>query len=156
MGTTTTGNAVLARHLAAEAAHDPEAAAATYHPECFYENAALGIRFEGRELVAFQYAASWALIEDMAARYDWELMLGDEIVQSGRITGRVGTDVLGVPARGGALDLPFTAVISFRDGLMAGEHIWYDLDDFCAQIGTDVDGVRRAAADLAVSVAPSV
>jgi len=153
MGATTTAKEILARHLAAEAAHDPEAAAATYHDECWYENAALGLRFEGRELVSFQYATSWQLIGDMAARYEWELDLGDTIVQCGRITGTVSTDVLGVPARGGPLDLSFTAVISFRDGLMAGEHIWFDLESFCEQAGVDVASVRRAAEELAASLA---
>ena len=153
MGTTSTGNPVLERHLAAEAVHDPEAAAATYHDECWYENAALGLRFEGRDMVSFQYATSWGLIPDMAARYDWELDLGDTIVQCGRLTGTASGDVLGVPASGGALDFEFTAVISFRDGLMAGEHIWYDLDLFCRQAGADIDAVRQAAHDLAAAVA---
>ena len=94
-------------------------------------------------MVSFQYATSWGFIPDMAARYDWELDLGDTIVQCGRITGTAGPELLGVPARGGAVDFEFTAVISFRDGLMAGEHIWYDLDGFCEQIGADVDAVRR-------------
>ena len=61
--------------------------------------------------------------------------------------------MLGVPARGGPLDFEFTAVISFRDGLMAGEHIWYDLDAFCRQAGADIDAVRQAAHDLAAAVA---
>src|SRR5690242_10887746 len=93
---TTKSNAdVLAQHLAAEAVHDAEASAATYHDDGFYENAALGIRFEGRELVAFQYAASWDLIAGMKARYDWQVEVGDTIVQCGEITGTVGTDMLG-------------------------------------------------------------
>ena len=35
----------------------------------------------------------------LAARYDYEVDLGDTIVQCGRITGTAGTDVAGVPAR---------------------------------------------------------
>jgi SnoaL-like domain len=153
---TTTGNEVLARHLAAEAVHDADGAAATYHDECWYENAALGLRFEGRDLVAFQYATSWQLIDDMAAHYQWELNLGDAIVQCGRITGTVGNDVLGVAARGGPIDLPFTAVITFRDGLMAGEHIWFELASFCEQAGADISSVRHAANALAGSLGPRV
>jgi hypothetical protein len=153
MGTTSTGNPILERHLAAEAVHDPEAAAATYHDECWYENAALGLRFVGRDLVSFQYATTWGLIPDMEARYDWELDLGETIVQCGRILGTAGTEIVGVPARGGPVDFEFTAVITLRDGLMAGEHIWYDLDGFCSQIGADVEAVREAATALAAAVA---
>jgi SnoaL-like domain len=144
----------LAQHLAAEAVHDAAAAAATYHDECWYENAALGLRFEGREMVAFQYATSWQLIENMSADYDWELDLGTVVVQCGRISGVVGTDVLGVAARGGTLDLRFTAVISFREGRMAGEHVCFDLDDFCRQVGAEPAAVRDAAAALAATLAP--
>jgi hypothetical protein len=153
MGTTSTGNTVLERHLAAEAVHDPEAAAATYHDECWYENAALGLRFRGREGVAFQYATSWDFIAEMSARYDWELDLGDTVVQCGRITGTAGPEIVGVPCTGGPVDFAFTAVISFRDGLMEGEHIYYDLDDFCRQIGADIEAVRVAAAGLAELIA---
>jgi hypothetical protein len=145
-------NETLIRHLAAEAVHDPQAAAATYHEECWYENAALALRFEGRDMVAFQYASSWELIRDMAAQYEWELDLGDVVVQCGRLSGVVGTEVFGVPATGGPLDLPFTAVISFRDGLMAGEHVWFDLGSFCDQVGADLDSVRTATAELAGSL----
>jgi hypothetical protein len=130
-------NETLIRHLAAEAVHDPQAAAATYHEECWYENAALALRFEGR---------------DMVAQYEWELDLGDVVVQCGRLSGVVGTEVFGVPATGGPLDLPFTAVISFRDGLMAGEHVWFDLGSFCDQVGADLDSVRTATAELAGSL----
>ena len=152
---TTTNKEVLQRHLAAEAAHDAQRAAATYHDDCWYENAAFGLRVEGRELVAFQYAASWQLIQEMAAQYAWELDLGDAIVQCGRITGTVGNDVLGVAARGGPIDLPFTAVIKFRDGEMAGEHVWFDLERFCEQAGAGVNSVRHAAKDLTKSLAVS-
>jgi hypothetical protein len=146
-------NPTLARHLAAEAVHDADAAASTYVDDSYYENGALGLRFEGRDMVAFQYATSFQLIHDMHAEYDWEVDLGDVVVQCGRITGTADGDMLGVPMNGGALDFPFTAVITLRDGLMEGEHIWYDLDLFCEQAGADVAAVRAAAAALNVPVA---
>jgi hypothetical protein len=143
---------VLARHLAAEAVHDPEAAAATYNEDGWYENAALGLRFDGREMVAFQYATSWQLIEDMTAHYDWELNLGHTVVQTGRITGVVGREVLGITAAGGPVDFRFTAVISFENGAMSGEHVWFDLNDFCGQAGVDAQLVRQAANELGASL----
>jgi ketosteroid isomerase-like protein len=137
---------VLRRHLAAEAAHDATAAAATYTDDGFYELVPLGLRFEGRDMVEFQYAASYGTIRNMVATYQWEHAEGDTVVQCGRITGEAGDEMLGVAARGGRLDFPFTAVITFRDGKMAGEHVFYDLDLFCEQAGLDVDAVRTAAA----------
>ena len=72
-------------------------------------------------------------------------------MQCGRITGTATGDLLGVPLRGGPVDFPFTAVISFRDGRMAGEHIWYDLELFCDQAGADADAVRAAAGALSTA-----
>ena len=139
---------VLARHLAAEEVHDAEAAAATYVEDGYYDLVPLGIRFDGREMVAFQYASSYDLIRNSKATYDWDLVRGDTIVQCGRLTGDVGPQFLGIPTTGTRFDFPFTAVVTFRDGLMEGEHVHYDLNLFCQQAGVDVDAVREAAAAL--------
>jgi hypothetical protein len=139
---------VLARHLAAEEVHDAEAAAATYVENGYYDLVPLGIRFEGRDMVAFQYASSYDLIRNSKATYDWDLVRGDTIVQCGRLTGEVGQQFLGIPTTGDRFDFPFTAVITFRDGMMEGEHVHYDLELFCQQAGVDVNAVREAAAAL--------
>jgi hypothetical protein len=99
--------------------------------------------------VGFQYAMSWQLIHDMAARYERELDLGEAIVNAGGLRAWPRSDVVGVPARGGPIELPFTAVITFRDGLMAGEHTWFDLKCFCEQAGADSSSIGDAAGELA-------
>ena len=70
---------VLAAHLAAEAAHDAAGAAAMYAEDGFYENHALGLRFEGRAGVELQYAASYETIRDMKATYLFEHVDGDRV-----------------------------------------------------------------------------
>ena len=139
---------VLNRHLAAEAVHDAEASAATYLEDGYYDLVPLGIRFEGRDMVAFQYASSHEIIRNSKAVYDWDLVRENTIIQCGRLTGDVGEHMLGIPTKGTRFDFPFTAVITFRDGLMEGEHVHYDLDLFCQQAGVDVTAVREAAAAL--------
>jgi hypothetical protein len=136
----------IRRHLAAEAEHDARSAAATYAPDSTYENAALGITFEGREAIEFQYAASYDLIRDLTAEYLWTYEGEDFCVQFGRLTGRVQGDLLGVPAKGGDLDVPFVAVNRFRGAEMLAEHVYYELDAFCQQAGLDVSAVRDAVA----------
>jgi predicted ester cyclase len=143
-----TNRRTLDEHIAAEKRHDPDAAAATYVEDSFYENVALGLRFDGQPMVAMQYGMTWAFIPDMAADYAWELELDDVIVQAGTLSGTAGDSMLGVPGTGGPVSFGFTTAISFRDGKMLGEHVWYDLDDLCRQVGVDVDAVRAAAADL--------
>jgi len=41
--------------------------------------------------------------------------------------------------------VPFANVVPFRDGLMAGEIIYFDLATLCEQAGISVDQVRAAA-----------
>src|SRR5262245_54526246 len=134
----------LRRHLAAEAVHDAANAASTYVPDGFYENLGLGLRFEGRTMVELQYAASYAAIIDMKATYAWEQVFGDVVVQCGRISGTAAPEMFGVPSASGALDFPFTAVLSFRDGVMVGEHVYFELAEVCAQAGLDLTAVRAS------------
>jgi len=70
---------IVEEHLAAENRGDVEAAVSFFHDECFYELVALGIRFEGRQGVALQYAALFntfpdaELTIDGASRHDLAL-----------------------------------------------------------------------------------
>lgn len=139
---------VLREHLEAEARHDASAAASTYVEDSFYENAALGLRFAGKAMVEFQYAASYGFIPDLEATVDFESVLDDAVVQVGRITGTPSDEFLGVPATGERIDLPYTAIISFEGGRMKGEHVYYDLEEFCSQAGLEVGLVREAAAKM--------
>jgi hypothetical protein len=50
------------------------------------------------------------------------------------------------------VSFPFTAIISFRDGKMLGEHVWYDLDEFSRQVGVDAEAVRAAANEVMAAV----
>lgn len=151
----TNNKATLERHLRAEAERDATGAAATYRADGFYCNHAFDLRFDGRSAVELQYAASYETIRGMAATYLFELVDGDRVLQCGRIRGRAAETVLGVPTAQGQLDFPFLAMIIFGDGEMLGEHIVYDLEQFCQQAGADVSAVRAAAAELAASLAPA-
>jgi hypothetical protein len=42
--------------------------------------------------------------------------------------------------------VPFANVVPFRDGLMAGEIIYFDLATLCEQAGIPLEAVRAAAA----------
>jgi hypothetical protein len=41
--------------------------------------------------------------------------------------------------------VPFTNIVPFKDGLMAGETIYFDLATLCEQAGLSLDEVRAAA-----------
>lgn len=75
----------LHRHLAAEAVHEAAAAASAYAEDGYYENCALGLRFEGRAAVEWQYAVSFETVREMTVTYLFEHIEGDTALQCGRI-----------------------------------------------------------------------
>jgi len=63
----------------------------------------------------------------------------------GGLRGTRGGDWLGVPPSGGSFAVPFTNVAPFKDGLMAGESIYFDLATLCEQAGLSIDQIRTVA-----------
>jgi hypothetical protein len=49
------------------------------------------------------------------------------------------------PSVGRSFAVPFANVTPFRDGLMLGESIYYDLATLCEQAGLPLDEVRAGA-----------
>lgn len=77
---------------------------------------------------------------------DQGIAFGDDVVVVwGTLRGTSGGDWLGVPPSGGTFAVPFANVAPFRDGLMAGESIYFDLATLCEQAGLPVDKIRAAA-----------
>jgi len=65
----------------------------------------------------------------------------------GTLHGTSRGDWLGVPPGGGSFTVPFANVVPFRNGLMAGELIYFDLATLCEQARIPLDQVRAAAAE---------
>lgn len=132
----------LARHLAAEADHDAVAAAACYTEDGYYEHLSLGLRFDGRDEVAAQYAASYESMPDLAAQFDTELVDGNHVVQMGRFTATITGPFLGVEPTGRAVDVAIAAEYGFRDGLIEYERVIFDLGAVSEQAGVDISAFR--------------
>jgi hypothetical protein len=56
-----------------------------------------------------------------------------------------GGEWVGVPPSGRSFAVPFANVTPFRDGLMLGESIYFDLATLCEQAGVPLDEVRAGA-----------
>jgi hypothetical protein len=54
-----------------------------------------------------------------------------------------------LPPSGGSFTVGFANVTPFRDGLMAGERIYFDLATLCTQAGLPLDEVRSRARERA-------
>lgn len=135
----------LARHLAAEAEHDAVAAAACYTEDGWYEYLSLGLRFDGREQVAAQYAASYESMPDLATIFEQVLVDGNHVVQMGRLTGTVMGPFLGIEPTGRFVDVGVSAEYGFRDGLIEYERVLFDIEALAAQAGLDISSIRSSA-----------
>src|SRR6266550_7251605 len=134
-------------HREAEAARDIEAILETFVANCFLETMPLGLRSEGRDAVRAAYEMQFFSAFPDLAPEDEDMAFGDDtVVVWGTLHGTSLGDWLGVPAGGGTFAVPFANVVPFRDGLIAGEIIYFDLATLCEQAGIPLEAVRAAAA----------
>jgi steroid delta-isomerase-like uncharacterized protein len=132
-------------HRKAELVRDFDAILETFSEDCFLETVALNLRPEGKTAVRAAYEGMFTAFPDLQPD-DQGMALGDEVVVVwGELRGTNEGDWLGVPPGGGSFVVPFTNVAPFRDGLMAGEKIYFDLLTLCEQAGLDAAEIRAAA-----------
>jgi steroid delta-isomerase-like uncharacterized protein len=130
------------RHREAEAARDYDAILATFVEGCFLETHPLGLRSEGRAAARAAYEGYFTAFPDLAPD-DEGVAFGDDVmVVWGTLRGTSGGDWVGVPPSGRSFAVPFANVAPFRDGLMAGESIYFDLATLCEQAALPLDEVR--------------
>jgi steroid delta-isomerase-like uncharacterized protein len=134
-------------HREAEAARDIDAILETFATECFLETIPLGIRCEGKEAVRAAYEAQFfTAFPDLAPDYEGMAFGDDAIVVWGTLRGTSRGGWLGVPPGGGSFEVPFANLVPFKDGLMEGEKIYFDLATLCEQAHVPLEAVRAAAA----------
>jgi steroid delta-isomerase-like uncharacterized protein len=133
------------QHRDAEAARDYDAILATFVEECFLETHPLGLRSEGVVAVRRAYQGYFTAFPDLAPEDQGDAFGDDVMVVWGTLQGTSGGDWMGVPPSGRGFAVPFANVTPFRDGLMAGETIYFDLATLCEQAGLPLDEVRAGA-----------
>jgi steroid delta-isomerase-like uncharacterized protein len=133
------------RHREAEAARDYDAILATFVEDCFLETHPLGLRSEGRAAARAAYEGYFTAFPDLAPGDEGVAFGEDVMVVWGTLRGTSGGDWVGVPPSGGTFAVPFANVTPFKDGLMEGESIYFDLATLCEQARLPVDQVRAGA-----------
>ncbi|AIS01793.1 ester cyclase [Streptomyces glaucescens] len=134
-------------HRAAEAARDIDGILRTFVGDCFLETKALGLRSQGADAVRAAYRQQYFTAFPDLAPQDEGIAYGDDVVAVwGTLRGTSRGDWLGIPPGGGSFEVPFANVVPFRDGLMAGESIYFDLASLCAQANIPLERIREAAA----------
>jgi steroid delta-isomerase-like uncharacterized protein len=139
-------------HREAEAARDIDAILATFVDDCFLETVPLGLRSEGREQVKLAYERQFFTSFPDLSPDDEGMAMGEDVVAVwGTLRGTSRGEWLGVPPGGGSFAVPFANVVPFKDGLMAGERIYFDLATLCEQAGIALGELRAAAAAVSGS-----
>ncbi len=134
-------------HREAESARDIDAILETFVADPFLETVPLGLRSEGRDAVRAAYEAQFFTgFPDLAPEDEGMACGEDVIVVRGTLRGTSRGDWLGVPPGGGTFVVPFANIVPFRQGLMAGETIYFDLATLCEQARLPLQEVRAAAA----------
>ncbi|MFD5715211.1 ester cyclase [Streptomyces pharetrae] len=134
-------------HRAAEAARDIDGILRTFVSDCFLETKALGLRSQGTDAVRAAYQQQYFTAFPDLAPEDEGIAYGDDVIAVwGTLRGTSRGDWLGIPPGGGSFAVPFANVVPFRDGLMAGESIYFDLATLCAQANIPLGEIRKAAA----------
>ncbi|MER5296906.1 ester cyclase [Streptomyces pharetrae] len=134
-------------HRAAEAARDIDGILRTFVSDCFLETKALGLRSQGTDAVRAAYQQQYFTAFPDLAPEDEGIAYGDDVIAVwGTLRGTSRGDWLGIPPGGGSFAVPFANVVPFRDGLMAGESIYFDLATLCDQATIPLGEIRKAAA----------
>jgi steroid delta-isomerase-like uncharacterized protein len=136
-------------HRDAEAERDFDAIMGTFVEDCFLETVALERRSEGRVAARAAYEGYFTAFPDLSPD-DEGFAFGDNVLVTwGTLRGTSGGDWFGVPPSGLRFVVSFVNVASFREGLMLGESIYFDLATLCEQAQIPVADVRAAARENA-------
>ncbi len=140
---------LVARHLAAENAHQMEDTLATLHPECEFEDVALQQTFHGRAGARDYYTTWWSAFDVQVQGERRYLSTDGVMIAEARYVGRHVGDFYGIAASGKPIVLRLAVIIGFRDGLMNGERFYYDLGGLLRQIGARAEQLRLGPQQVA-------
>jgi steroid delta-isomerase-like uncharacterized protein len=132
-------------HIDAENRADLEGVLATFGDDCFIDNVPLQTRIEGKHRVGAAYNLLFQAFPDSDRRLEGEAWGDDIFVGWGMWRGTMHGGYMGVSPTGRSIDLPFATFMSFADGLIRGERVFYDLATMCEQAGIPLDALRAAA-----------
>lgn len=123
------------RHFLAEWRDDLDAVMETLVPDDPFQHVpALGIWAEGPEAVREFYARRIATWPGQAFAIENAVVGTHVALFEGRWTVSPKGDFLGLPAKGRAVNVPGIISVSFREGLLHGETLYFDKTDMATQL----------------------
>jgi steroid delta-isomerase-like uncharacterized protein len=126
---------LLGRHLDAENRHDVDDTLATLTADCVFEDLALDQRFEGHDGAARYYRRWWDAFDTEVTPERLHLVEPATAVAETTWRGKHGGEFLGIVPTGRSIAVPVILVAELRDGLMAGERVYWDRATVLEQLG---------------------
>ncbi len=123
------------RHLQFENAQDMEGTLSTLHPECIFEDLPLNKIYRGVDGARKYYAELWQAFDVTVESRLRHWTIEGNLIAETTFVGTHRAEFLGNRPTGKSIRLPLVVVVTFRDGLMAGERFYYDLAMLLRQIG---------------------
>ena len=145
--------ALIQKHLDAEARHDSQSAASYYSADSQYFLAPLGLLFKGRDAVAAQYGNSYVSFPDLETTVDGDAAGPSSYTHWGRLRGTMNGQFMGLPPTGKKMDTRLVALYDIVDDQIVRETVHFDLEEFCSQLGLDVQTVRDRAKATSAAMA---
>lgn len=138
---------VVRRHLEAENAYRLQETLDTLTKDCVFEDVPLGERVTGHQGAAAYYQRWWRAFPDLTwipqGRAFTEEGLVSELIARGTHKG----EFFGIAPTGRTISLHVAIFVSFADGHMASERLYYDLATLLRQLG--VTSIPRLAEEPA-------
>jgi steroid delta-isomerase-like uncharacterized protein len=133
--TNTERQAIVRRHLEAENAYRLADTLDTLTPDCLFEDVPLGERFTGHAGAAGYYQRWWRAFPDLTWVPRRRAFTEDGVVSELTARGTHKGDFWGLAATGRQIELPVTIFVTFAEGRMSGERLYYDLVTLLRQLG---------------------
>jgi steroid delta-isomerase-like uncharacterized protein len=126
---------LLRTHMRAENAHQMAETLETLTPDCLFEDMSLGQDFRGHAGAREYYQTWWDAFSTTA--HPEHVYYTDQAfaVAEVRFRGTHTDSFLGVEPTGREVDLPTAIHVSFRDGLIAGERMYWEVTTLLRQLG---------------------
>ena len=137
--------AIVAEYAAAKSRQDVEGALRVCQEDFLLDTVPFGIRGKGKTEVAAQLRIFFTTFPDYAATLEGQAASEVDVTAWGTIRATMHGPLGSFAPTGRAFALPFSCVFPLRDGLLAGERFFFDLNAMCEQLGLPVE---RVAAEL--------
>jgi len=136
---------IVAQYAAAKSRQDIDGALRVCQEDFILDTVPFGIRGHGKAEVAAQLGIFFATFPDYSAALEGQATGEDVVTAWGTIRATMRGPLGSFAPTGRAFVLPFSCVFPLRDGLLAGERFFFDLNAMCEQLGLPVE---RVAAEL--------